>query len=34
MKRHYKTIEGYFADGLGLGRQTIGKLRDAFTEPG
>lgn len=34
MKKRYKTIEGYFADGLGLGPETTGKLRGAFIEPG
>lgn len=32
LRRRYGTINGYFADGLGLTADTVAALRDAFTE--
>jgi protein-tyrosine phosphatase len=32
MRKRYKTIDGYFADGLGLDAATIDRLRDAYIE--
>jgi len=34
MQKRYKTIDGYFSQGLGLDRATIDKLRVRFTESG
>ena len=34
MQKRYKTIDGYFSQGLGLDAATIGKLRVRFTESG
>jgi len=33
MRKRYKTVDGYFSQGLGLDAATIGKLRVRFTEP-
>jgi protein tyrosine/serine phosphatase len=32
MHKRYKTVDGYFSQGLGLDAVTIGKLRDKLTE--
>ena len=32
MRKRYKTIDGYFADGLGLDAATIDRLRAAYIE--
>jgi protein-tyrosine phosphatase len=34
MQKRYKTIDGYFSQGLGVDRATIDKLRVRFTESG
>ena len=34
MQKQYKTIDGYFSQGLGLDTATIDKLRDNFNDRG